>query len=58
MSNIQDLIHKTSMDCIDKGQSMERERIIKLIYSGQWVGESLEQDVTNLVALIKGQGNE
>lgn len=58
MSNIHDLIHKTSMDCIDKGQSMERERIIKLIYAGQWVGESLEQDVTNLVALIKGENNE
>lgn len=30
MSDIQELIHKTSMDCIEKGQKMERERIIKL----------------------------
>jgi len=31
MSDIQELIHKTSMDCIEKGQAMERERIIKLL---------------------------
>ena len=31
MSDIQELIHKTSMDCIEKGQGMERERIIKLL---------------------------
>lgn len=31
MSDIQELIHKTSMDCIEKGQRMERERIIKLL---------------------------
>ena len=31
MSDLQDLIHKTSIDCIEKGQRMERERIIKLL---------------------------
>jgi hypothetical protein len=30
MSDIQDLIHKTSMDCIERGKLIERERIIKL----------------------------
>jgi hypothetical protein len=28
MSDIQDLIHKTSMDCIERGKIVERERII------------------------------
>jgi hypothetical protein len=31
MSDIQDLIHKTSMDCIERGKIVERERIIKLL---------------------------
>lgn len=31
MSDIQELIHKTSMDCIDKGKRLEQERIIKLL---------------------------
>jgi hypothetical protein len=31
MSDIQDLIHKTSMDCIERGKIIERQRIIKLI---------------------------
>jgi hypothetical protein len=30
MSDIQDLIHKTSMDCIERGKLIERKRIIKL----------------------------
>ena len=33
MSDLQDLIHKTSIDCIEKGQRMEQERIIKLLKS-------------------------
>jgi hypothetical protein len=28
MSDIQDLIHKTSMDCIERGKVIERERIL------------------------------
>jgi hypothetical protein len=31
MSDLQDLIHKTSIDCLEKGKRMERERIIKLL---------------------------
>lgn len=31
MSDIQDLIHKTTMDSIEKGQAIERERMIKAI---------------------------
>lgn len=31
MSDIQDLIHKTTMDSIEKGQAMELERIIRLL---------------------------
>ena len=36
MSDIQDLIHKTSIDCIEKGQKMEREHIIKLLEEHVW----------------------
>lgn len=31
MSDIQDLIHKTTMDSIERGKAIERERIIKLL---------------------------
>jgi hypothetical protein len=31
MSDLQELIHKTSMDCIERGKLLERERIIKLL---------------------------
>jgi len=41
MSDIQDLIHKTSMDCIERGKIVERERIIKLL--------------EELIAVLKGE---
>jgi hypothetical protein len=55
MSDIQDLIHKTSMDCIERGKIVERDRIIKL----------LEQDIDkfgkdswlDVIELIKGETN-
>ena len=60
MSDLQDLIHKTSIDCIEKGQRMEQERIIKLL-------EAMAQDCDNgicnclsaesTIALIKGENN-
>lgn len=31
MSDLQDLIHKTTMDCIERGKKEERDRIIKLL---------------------------
>lgn len=31
MSDIQDLIHKTTMDCLERGRREEQERIIKLL---------------------------
>lgn len=59
MSDIQDLIHKTSIDCIEKGKVMERERIIKLLTDE--AGDSwptgiahLEISLPNLIELIKG----
>jgi hypothetical protein len=36
MSDIQDLIHKTTMDSIERGKVIERERIIKLLESDYW----------------------
>jgi hypothetical protein len=43
MSDIQDLIHKTSMDCIERGKLIERETVIKL--------------VEELLAQLKGEKN-
>lgn len=65
MSDIQDLIHKTSIDCIEKGQKMERERIIKLLEdrtndSGSVLDETGNSiaDLSDLIELIKGGTNE
>jgi vacuolar-type H+-ATPase subunit C/Vma6 len=62
MSDIQELIHKTSMDCIEKGQAMERERIIKLLHEKaavNWI-EALEYPyyADQLEELIKGETSE
>lgn len=55
MSDIQDLIHKTSIDCIEKGQRMERERIIKLLE--EWLNDDYG-DFGDTLKLIKGETNE
>lgn len=52
MSDIQELIHKTSMDCIDKGKRMERERIMKLLEA--WLNDD-NADFGETLALIKGE---
>jgi hypothetical protein len=67
MSDIQDLIHKTSMDCIERGKIVERDRIIKLLETDMKVylspqystsGGFLEQFVLRqAIALIKGETN-
>lgn len=68
MSDIQDLIHKTSIDCIEKGRRMEQERIIKLL-DGYEIWPSHEHEATMMgskfdafiagftyaIALIKGE---
>jgi hypothetical protein len=33
MSDLQDLIHKTSMDCLERGKQIERERVVRLLES-------------------------
>lgn len=59
MSDIQDLIHKTSMDCIERGKILERERIIKLLED--WVFPvnqgtyTVDDSVKRLIELIKGE---
>jgi hypothetical protein len=63
MSDIQDLIHKTSMDCIERGKIVERERIIKLLegdlaahaYPDKACGCEYEQSTIDTIALIKGE---
>jgi hypothetical protein len=54
MSDIQELIHKTSMDCIEKGQVMERERIIKELEANEHIWRERVVLVA-LKALIKGE---
>jgi len=52
MSDIQDLIHKTSMDCIERGKIIERERIIKLLE--EWLNDD-NGDFGDTLKLIKGE---
>jgi hypothetical protein len=59
MSDMQDLIHKTSMDCIERGKIIERERIIKLL---QPIAEDCDNNAIcnclsaqSTIALIKGE---
>lgn len=42
MSDLQDLIHKTSMDCLAKGKQQERERIIKMLEEKAAVLKNIE----------------
>jgi hypothetical protein len=63
MSDIQDLIHKTTMDSIERGKILERERIIKLLeqdlhahaYPAEVCGCEYEQSTIDTIALIKGE---
>lgn len=62
MSDLQDLIHKTSMDCLERGKQIERERIVKLLEgrtndSGSVLDETGNSiaDLSDLVELIKGE---
>ena len=69
MSDIQDLIHKTSIDCIKQGERQERERIIKLLEEHEdnwrcregcceaygWNEDNPINQLTLLIALIKGE---
>jgi hypothetical protein len=58
MSDIQDLIHKTSMDCIERGKIVERERITREIQ--RVVDTSDSSYVAGLykaLELIKGETN-
>jgi hypothetical protein len=61
MSDIQDLIHKITMDSMERGKVVERERIIKLLEAEQLH----DPDVTEChcgswreaVEIIKGETN-
>lgn len=62
MSDLQDLIHKTSMDCIERGKVIEQERIIRLLEnrtndSGSVLDETGNSiaDLSDLVELIKAE---
>jgi len=64
MSDIQDLIHKTTMDSIERGKVVERERIIKLLENKMFEDKRLwskefangaKWAVKETVELIKGK---
>lgn len=63
MSDLQDLIHKTSMDCLERGKIVERERIIKLLEGKKaseiiYTTHPIEADcdiIYRLILLIKGE---
>lgn len=56
MSDIQDLIHKTTMDCLERGKCEEQQRIIKLLEQTLGYGdEDWDADVMTCIALIKGE---
>lgn len=64
MSDLQDLIHKTSMDCIRRGAIAEQERIVKRLqerieaYYKTGEGSSLEVGAyEKAIELIKGEAN-
>jgi hypothetical protein len=54
MSDIQDLIHKTSMDCIERGKVIERERVLKLLEA--WLNDD-NADFGKTLLLIKSGTN-
>ena len=58
MSDLQDLIHKTSMDCLERGKIIERERIIKEI---ELVIDTCDSSylagLYKAIQLIKGETN-
>jgi hypothetical protein len=58
MSDLQDLIHKTSMDCIERGKKIERERITREI---QKTVDSTDSGYVpglyKALELIKGEAN-
>lgn len=47
--------NKTIAKIVELSAARERKRIIRIIESGKWVGESLEEDIAELKALIKGE---
>lgn len=63
MSDIQELIYKVSMDCIEKGQRMEQDRVIRILTdkyseltkSGHWAESNY---FVEAIALIKRNDND
>ena len=61
MSDLQDLIHKTSMDCLAKGRQQEQERVIKLLEEliksrpENWELATKGYSFEHLITLIKGE---
>lgn len=67
MSDLQDLIHKITIDSMEKGKVMERQRIIESLANAKFeTKETISKDfvdgaiwaVKETVELIKGETNE
>lgn len=58
MSDIQELIHKTTMDCLNRGKRQEQDRIIKIIEEARSVykeGTVSYDYLTGIIQVITGQ---
>jgi hypothetical protein len=55
MSNINELIHTTSMHAYDQGVKYERERIVRLLERLDLFGSIDIAFVPEIIALIKGE---
>jgi hypothetical protein len=51
-------MNQREWECFEDGVNYERDRIIELIKSGKWVGETLSDDITKLITLIGDKLND
>jgi hypothetical protein len=52
MSDLQDLIHKTTMDCLERGRREERQRVVKILED--WRNGLLDlHDLPNVVIGVR-----
>lgn len=58
MSDIQELIHKTTMDCLNRGRHQEQQRIIDIIEEARsiYVEGTVSYDyLTSIIEVITGK---
>ena len=58
MSDIQELIHKTTMDCLNRGKYQEQDRIVKIIEEARsvYLEDTVSYDyLTSIIEVITGK---